>query len=234
MTPNTKPRRPLLEGALAAALMGGLLFLTLAAPGRLGLPPASAARAERTEAVTAPPPRGREVATFAAGCFWSMEAIFKRLKGVERVDPGYSGGSAPHPSYEQVETGTTGYAEAANITFDPRVISYRDLLRVLLTVRDPTTPNQQGPDRGPQYRSVIFYRSPAQKRAAEQALREVSAARVWPDPVVTEVRPFTSFYRAEGYHLDYYNRHPNEDYCQYVIAPEIAAFRAKFADKLKR
>ena len=177
--------------------------------------------------------KNKETATFAAGCFWSMEAIFKQLKGVEKVEPGYAGGSTAKPSYEQVETGKTGHAETANITFDPKVISYRDLLQVLLTVRDPTTMNRQGPDEGPQYRSVIFYRNAAQKQAAQKAIQEVNVSHQWKNPVVTQVAPLTTFYRAEGYHLDYYNQHPNEPYCRSVIAPEIAEFREKFKSKLK-
>ena len=162
-----------------------------------------------------------------------MEAIFKQLKGVEKVEPGYAGGTLPHPSYEQVEVGNTGYAETINITFDPKVISYRDLLQVLLTVRDPTTPDRQGPDEGPQYRSVIFYRNSAQKQAATKAVQEVTAAHVWHDPIVTTVTPYTKFYRAEDYHLNYYSLHPDQPYCASVIAPEIAEFRAKFKSKLK-
>jgi peptide-methionine (S)-S-oxide reductase len=218
-------RRWLLYSGLAVALAGGLAIILGMMPGR--------ASAEVTVAETASPPPGKEVATFAAGCFWSMEAIFKQLKGVEKVVPGYAGGRMPHPSYEQVETGATGYAESVNITFDPKVISYRDLLQVLLTVRDPTTRDQQGPDQGPQYRSVIFYRNAAQKQAAEEAIREVTAAHIWKNPIVTAVQPFTTFYRAEDYHLDYYRRHPYEPYCAFVIAPEIADFRAKFQSKLK-
>ncbi len=217
-------RRPLWGILLAVAVAGGLAFTQFVHPGR-----SSAA----TQAVTAPPPPGMEQATFAAGCFWSMEAIFKQLKGVTHVDPGYAGGTAPHPSYEDVETGETGYAESANITFDPKVISYSDLLQVLLIARDPTTKDRQGPDEGPQYRSVVFYRSPAQKQAAEEAIQKLNMAHTWRNPIVTEVKPFTSFYRAEDYHLNYYNLHPDEPYCQYVIAPEIADFRKKFKSELK-
>jgi len=176
---------------------------------------------------------GSETATFAAGCFWSMEAIFQQLKGVEKVEPGCAGGSLPNPSYEQVETGTTGHAESINITYDPKVISYSDLLKVLLTVRDPTTLNRQGPDAGPQYRSAIFYRSPAQKQAALEAIQKTAAAHLWSGHIVTTVQPFTNFYPAESYHDDYYRHHPNESYCQFVIAPEIADFRSKFRSKLK-
>lgn len=176
---------------------------------------------------------GSETATFAAGCFWSMEAIFQQLKGVEKVEPGYAGGNVANPSYEMVETGTTGHAESININYDPKVITYSDLLKVLLTVRDPTTLNRQGPDAGPQYRSAIFYRSPAQKTAALEAIQKITAAHLWSGRIVTTVQPFTNFYPAESYHDDYYRHHPNEDYCQFVIAPEIADFRAKFRSKLK-
>lgn len=225
MTDMRQSRKSWMGGVMAVALAGGMALALMSLPGRTQSAP--------TQAVTAPPPPGREVATFAAGCFWSMEAIFKQLKGVDKVEPGYAGGTLPHPSYEQVETGNTGYAESLNITYDPKVISYADLLQVLLTVRDPTTPNRQGPDEGPQYRSVIFYRNGAQRQAALTAIRQMTAARVWPNPIVTQVAPLRTFWRAEGYHLDYYRLHPNQPYCAGVIAPEIAEFRAKFKSKLK-
>jgi peptide-methionine (S)-S-oxide reductase len=196
--------------------------------------PVRAAASSNTRAETVAPVKGKQMATLAAGCFWSMEAIFKQLKGVERVVPGYAGGTATNPSYESVETGKTGYAETVNITFDPKVISYRDLVQVLLIARDPTTRNRQGPDEGPQYRSVIFYRTPEQKRVAEQAIREVNASHKWPNPIVTEIKPFKSFYRAEDYHLDYVRIHPNEPYIKFVVDPEIKEFREKFGDKLKK
>lgn len=176
----------------------------------------------------------KETATFAAGCFWSMEAIFKQLKGVEKVEPGYAGGKKANPSYEQVETGTTGHAESLNISFNPKVITYRDLLEVLLTVRNPTTPDKQGPDEGPQYRSIIFYHNDEQHKEAQDVIKKFIAGRVWPDPIVTEIRPFANFYKAESYHFDYYRLHPEEGYCKHVIAPEIAEFRAKFKAKLKK
>jgi peptide-methionine (S)-S-oxide reductase len=176
----------------------------------------------------------RETATFAAGCFWSMEAIFKQLKGVYSATPGYAGGKLAHPSYEQVETGTTGHAESLNIVYDPKVISYRDLLEVLLTVRDPTSLNRQGPDEGPQYRSIIFYRNDDQKRAAKEMIAKITAEHVWQRPIVTEVQPLGNFYRAEDYHMDYYRLHPDQPYCGSVVAPEIAEFRAKFKAKLKK
>ena len=180
------------------------------------------------------PPAGKEVATFAAGCFWSMEAIFNQLKGVEKAQSGYAGGKLANPTYEQVETATTGHAESLNITFDPKVITYRDLLEVLLTVRDPTTINRQGNDAGPQYRSIIFYRTPAQKQAAEEMIQKFTQKKVWPNPIVVKVQPFANFYNAEDYHTNYYNLHPTQGYCKNVIAPEIAEFRQKFKSKLKK
>ncbi len=225
----TKPFRPFYFGAavcallLAGVVMSGLRQAVVAGPKSASAKTPAAAKT----------PQGREVATFAAGCFWSMEAIFKQLKGVDKVEPGYAGGKLANPSYEQVESGSTGHAEALNIIFDPKVISYRDLLQVLLTVRDPTTLNKQGPDEGPQYRSVIFYRNPKQKADARAAIASVTAAHIWKAPIVTPVTKFANFYRAEDYHLDYYNLHPDQGYCKYVIAPEIADFHAKFKDKLK-
>jgi|SRR5579871_931181 len=213
-----QPRRDFLYGLLVAVLAGGC---------------AMAMRAPSAPPAPVKVPAGKEVATFAAGCFWSMEAIFKQLKGVVSVEPGYAGGRVAHPSYEEVESGMTGHAESVQIVFDPKVISYGDLLRVLLTVRDPTTLNQQGPDVGPQYRSVIFYHNEAQHRMAQEMIRKITAERLWPHPIVTTVTPFTNFYRAEDYHLDYYRRHPDQEYCRFVIAPEIANFRAKFKSKLK-
>ena len=214
-------RRGFLVYTLTAALVGSLGIASLAAPGPQAASPG---------AKVAP---SREVATFAAGCFWSMEAIFKQLKGVEKADSGYAGGKVAKPSYEQVETGTTGHAESLNIVFDPKVITYRDLLEVLLTIRNPTTPNKQGPDEGPQYRSIIFYRNEAQHKAATEMIQKITKAHVWSNPIVTEVAPFTNFYKAEDYHVNYYNLHPDERYCRFVIAPEIAEFRAKFKSKLK-
>ena len=217
-----QPRRAFLVYTLTAALVGSLGIASLAAPD----PQAAAPGAKPTPT--------RETATFAAGCFWSMEAIFKQLKGVERADSGYAGGKVAKPSYEQVETGTTGHAESLNIVFDPKVITYRELLEVLLTVRNPTTPNQQGPDEGDQYRSIIFYRNAVQHKAAVEMIQKFTKEHVWPNPIVTEVVPFTNFYKAEDYHVNYYKLHPDERYCRYVIAPEIAEFRAKFKSKLKR
>lgn len=179
-------------------------------------------------------PPGKEAATFAAGCFWSMEAIFKQLRGVEKAEPGYSGGKVANPSYEQVETGTTGHAESLNIIFDPKVISYRDLLEVLLTVRDPTTLNRQGNDEGPQYRSIIFYRNEEQKKIAREMIAKFTSMKVYSRPIVTEIQPYAAFYRAEDYHLDYFRLHPNQPYCKFVVAPEVKEFQQKFKAKLKK
>ncbi|OWK47353.1 peptide-methionine (S)-S-oxide reductase MsrA [Fimbriiglobus ruber] len=175
----------------------------------------------------------RETATLGGGCFWCVEAVFELLKGVESVESGYAGGHVPNPTYEQVCTKTTGHAEVLQIRFDPAVVSFRDILRVFLTAHDPTTLNRQGNDVGPQYRSVIFYHSPEQKRVAEEVIAEVTAEKLWADPVVTEVAPFTKFYPAEGYHQGYYRDNPYQPYCAYVISPKVAKFRKQFAAKLK-
>ena len=195
-----------------------------------GLPGAS--QAAQTPA--SKPGATKETATLAAGCFWSMEAIFKQLKGVDKVEPGYSGGKAANPSYEDVETGNTGHAESLNIYFDPSVITFADLLQVMLTVRNPTTANQQGNDVGPQYRSVIFYRNEEQHKTAQVVIQKMNASHLWSRPIVTTVTPYSHFYRAEDYHFDYYRLHPDQGYCRYVIAPEIKEFRLKFKSKLKQ
>jgi len=176
----------------------------------------------------------KEVATLAGGCFWCLEAVYTELKGVEKVESGYSGGSVPNPSYRLVCTGTTGHAEVVQITFDPLVVSFRELLEVFFTIHDPTTRNRQGADVGPQYRSAIFYHSPGQKSTAEQVIREIEAAKIWPATIVTEVMPFEAFYKAEDYHQDYFKNNPEQGYCQVVIAPKVSKFRHKFFEKLKK
>ncbi|NLU41755.1 MAG: peptide-methionine (S)-S-oxide reductase MsrA [Firmicutes bacterium] len=163
-----------------------------------------------------------EKATLAGGCFWCTEALFRRLKGVEKVEPGYSGGHTENPTYEQVCTGTTGHAEAVQITYDPQVISFRQLLEVFFTVHDPTTLNRQGEDVGTQYRSAIFYHSPEQKAIAEQMIRELDQSGQFASPVVTEVVPYRAFYRAEDYHLNFFERNPNQLYCRAIIPPKLA------------
>jgi len=174
-----------------------------------------------------------EVATLAAGCFWCTEAAYSIIKGVERIEPGYTGGTVPNPSSEEVSTGTTGHAEAAQIFFDPKVISYREILEIFFTIHDPTSVNRQGADIGPQYRSAIFYGSPEQKATAEALIQELSKEGIWDKPIVTEVVPLKEFYRAETYHKDYYKKHPKEPYCQVVIAPKIAKLQHRFIDKIR-
>jgi peptide-methionine (S)-S-oxide reductase len=176
----------------------------------------------------------RETATLAGGCFWCLEAVFAELKGVEKVVSGYAGGTVPRPTYEQVCTGTTGHAEVVQVTFDPSVISYSDLLEVFFTIHDPTTLDRQGADVGPQYRSAIFFASPAQEAAARKAIAAITAAKIWKDPIVTRVVPLDQFYAAEDYHQDYYASNPNAGYCQVVIAPKVAKFRKQFLARLKR
>ena len=176
----------------------------------------------------------REVATLAGGCFWCLEAAFQDLKGVERVQSGYAGGRVANPSYEQVCTGTTGHAEVVQITFDPEMVSFDDLLHVFFTIHDPTTLNRQGVDVGTQYRSAIFYHTADQKAAAERVIAELQSEHVWDDPIVTELKPLEAFYPAEEYHRDYFRRNPNQGYCSAVIAPKVAKVRKLFLDKLKQ
>ncbi|HTW77733.1 MAG TPA: peptide-methionine (S)-S-oxide reductase MsrA [Thermoplasmata archaeon] len=175
----------------------------------------------------------REVATLGGGCFWCTEAVFSDLRGVVEVVPGYSGGSVPRPTYEQVCTGSTGHAEVVQVTFDPNVLTYHDLLTVFFTVHDPTTKDRQGNDVGPQYRSAVFYRNAAEKATAEQVVRELEAEHLYRKPFVTEIVPFQAFYPAEEYHRNYFRRNPERAYCQLVIAPKVAKFRSKFTDRLK-
>ncbi|HEY8531655.1 MAG TPA: peptide-methionine (S)-S-oxide reductase MsrA [Limnochorda sp.] len=174
-----------------------------------------------------------EVATLGGGCFWCLEAVYQEVEGVERVLPGYSGGHVEHPSYEQVCTGTTGHAEVVQLTFDPQVISYRELLEIFFSIHDPTTPNRQGADVGPQYRSVIFYHNPEQEAVARELIEQLEREGVYGAPIVTEVVPFKAFYPAEAYHHRYFERNPNQGYCQVVIAPKLAKFRKTHAHRLK-
>ncbi len=183
---------------------------------------------------TAQPNTNSRVATLAGGCFWCLEAIYDELKGVVSVESGYAGGSVPNPSYELVCTGKTGHAESVRITYDPAIISYRDLLDVFFAIHDPTTLNRQGADVGTQYRSVIFYHTPEQKAEAEQVMAEITAAHLWPKPLVTEVVPFQNFYVAEDYHQEYFRRNPGQGYCRLVIAPKVAKFRQHYLERLKK
>ncbi len=175
-----------------------------------------------------------EVATLGGGCFWCLEAVYDELRGVEKVESGYAGGHTPNPTYREVCTGTTGHAEVVQITYDPREISYRDLLDVFFTIHDPTTLNRQGADIGPQYRSIILYHTPEQRAAAEAAIAELTEAKIWPDPIVTEVVPFSVFYKAEDYHQNYFANNPNQPYCRLVVAPKVAKARQKYVERLKR
>lgn len=175
----------------------------------------------------------KEVATLAGGCFWCTEAVFTIINGVEKVEPGYAGGSVPNPTYEQVSTGTTGHAEAAQITFNPEVISYREILEIFFATHDPTTLNRQGPDVGTQYRSAIFHNNEVQKATAESVIAELEKEGIWDKPIVTQVEPLKMFYKAEIYHKDYYKNHPNQPYCQQIITPKIIKLQQRFLDKLK-
>lgn len=174
-----------------------------------------------------------EVATLGGGCFWCLEAVYDQLKGVTDVVSGYSGGHDERPTYEAVCRGTTGHAEVVQVTFDPAVISFRDLLDVFFTIHDPTTLNRQGADVGTQYRSAIFYHSAEQQAAAQEVIAEITAGELWPDPIVTEVVPLTKFYPAEDYHQEYFARNPYQGYCQVVIAPKVAKFRKQYLERLK-
>jgi len=175
----------------------------------------------------------KEIATLAGGCFWCLEAVYDRMKGVESVESGYIGGHVPNPSYQAVCTGRTGHAEAVQIAFDPKVVSYRDLLEVFFVIHDPTTLNRQGHDVGTQYRSAIFYHSPAQKAVAEDVIAALTKDQVFDDPIVTEVVPAGPFYVAEEYHQEFFTRNPEQGYCVAVVSPKVAKLRQKFAEKMK-
>lgn len=174
-----------------------------------------------------------EVATLGGGCFWCVEAAYHELQGVTGVVSGYSGGPGANPSYEEVCGGGTGHAEVVQVTFDPAVIGYREILQAFFTVHDPTTLNRQGADEGTQYRSVVFTHSPEQAKTAHQVVAELTAEQVWDDPIVTEIAPFKAFYPAEAYHQRYYERNPYQGYCQAIIRPKLAKFRKEWQAKLK-
>jgi peptide-methionine (S)-S-oxide reductase len=176
----------------------------------------------------------KEVATLAGGCFWCLEAVFVELRGVDKVVSGYAGGQVANPTYEQVSSGTTGHAEVVQITFDPQVISYKDLLDVFFTIHDPTTLNQQGADIGTQYRSAIYYHSPEQKAVAVKAIADITAAKIWDNKIVTEITKLETFYKAEAYHQRYFELNPDKAYCRIVIVPKVIKFRKQFLPKLKK
>lgn len=175
-----------------------------------------------------------QVATFGAGCFWCTEAVFLNVKGVTKVVSGYEGGKVKNPSYREVCTGETGHAEVTQITYDPSIVSFEDLLEVFWNTHDPTTLNRQGADEGTQYRSVVFYQNEEQKKIAEAYKKQLEASHVYKNPIVTEITPASAFYPAEDYHQNYYELNPNAGYCQYVIRPKVEKFRKQFASKLKK
>ena len=174
-----------------------------------------------------------EVATVAAGCFWCTEAAFTIIRGVKRIETGYTGGVVPNPTYADVLTGQTGHAEAAQIFYDPKVISYREILEIFFAMHEPTSLNRQGADVGTQYRSAIFYHDEQQKQTAITLIDELNHEGIWERPIVTSIEPLKHFYKAETYHKDYYKIHPREPYCQVVIAPKVAKLRSRFVDKIK-
>ncbi len=185
----------------------------------------------QTQSVNAPP--GKEVATLGGGCFWCVEAVFDELHGVEQVESGYAGGTMAYPTYHQVCTGATGHAEVVQVTFDPKAVSFKEILDVFFHVHDPTTLNRQGADVGTQYRSVIFYHDEEQKKIAEQVIKDLNAAKIRNAPIVTELVPFKAFYKAEDYHQEYFRQNPNQGYCRVVIAPKLTKFRKQYHDQLK-
>ena len=176
----------------------------------------------------------KEIATLAGGCFWCLEAVFDELKGVESVESGYSGGHVANPTYRQVCAETTGHAETVKISFDPGILSYKDLLNVFFAVHDPTTLDRQGNDVGTSYRSAIFYQDESQKAAALEVIQDLTAQKLWGDPIVTEVTKFDHFYPAEDYHQEYFLNNSNQPYCRVVVAPKVAKFRKQFLDRLKK
>jgi peptide-methionine (S)-S-oxide reductase len=176
----------------------------------------------------------QETATLAGGCFWCVEAVFEPLEGVIDVVSGYTGGQHPHPSYEAVCSGVTGHAEAVQVTFDPDVLSYRDVLEIFFAFHDPTTLNRQGADAGTQYRSAIFFHSPEQEAVAREVIAELERTKTFDRPIVTEVAPFTTFYPAETYHQDYFRRNPQQPYCAAVISPKLAKLRQHYRSRLRR
>jgi peptide-methionine (S)-S-oxide reductase len=175
---------------------------------------------------------GQEIATLGGGCFWCLEAVYDEMAGVLSVESGYMGGRTENPTYQDVCGGDTGHIEVVQVTFDPRIVSYREILEVFFAIHDPTSLDRQGADVGEQYRSAIFYHGPEQKATAEQTIRELNAEGIWSSPIVTEVRPAETFYRAENYHQDYFRNHRREPYCAFVVAPKLKKFREKFASKV--
>ena len=228
-----------MKGRPKAVVGGGLVLAAVAVAAWAGglftksRPPIFPAPDPAGPEAPGPLPGGLQQATFGSGCFWCSEAVFQRLEGVRSVVPGYSGGDVKNPAYEQVSTGTTGHAEVVQLTYDPEVISYADLLEVFWRTHDPTTPNRQGHDVGPQYRSVIFYHNDDQRRLAEHYKAKLDEAGAFAAPLVTEIVPFRAFYPAEAYHRNYFNDNPRQPYCSLVIRPKVEKFKQVFHDKLK-
>lgn len=176
----------------------------------------------------------KEVATLGGGCFWCVEAVYNQLKGVESAISGYMGGHVDNPTYQQVCSKTTGHAEVVNVTFDTDVVTFQEILNIFFTVHDPTTLNRQGNDVGPQYRSGIWYHSDEQKRIAEETIKRLDKEGLYPNKIVTEVTPASTFWVAEDYHQEYFANNPNQGYCSFVIAPKVAKFRKQYFDQLKK
>lgn len=177
-------------------------------------------------------PHTTSKAVLGGGCFWCLEAVYQEVAGIESVMSGYAGGQMPDPTYEQVSSGATGHAEVVKLAFDPAIISYNDVLDIFWAIHDPTTPGRQGNDVGSQYRSIILYADDEQKQTAEQS--KAAVAKLWPNPVVTEIKPLEAFYEAEDYHQNYFRNHPEQAYCQLIINPKLQKLREKFHDRLKR
>ena len=175
-----------------------------------------------------------ETVVLGGGCFWCLEAVYQQMEGVLSVESGYMGGRAPDPTYREVCSGTTGHVEVVRIAFDPGITSYREILEVFFAIHDPTTRDRQGNDVGSQYRSVIFYSSGEQRSAAEEIIRELNAEHIWQDPIVTELQPAMTFYRAEDYHQEYFRNNSQQPYCAFVVAPKVKKFREKFANRVKQ
>ena len=175
-----------------------------------------------------------QIATLGGGCFWCLEAVYQEMEGIQKVVSGYMGGHVSNPTYQQVCTGTTGHVEVTQVTFDADTVSYKEILEVFFAIHDPTSWDRQGNDSGPQYRSAIFYHDDAQRAVAEAVMRELAAESVYSKPIVTEVRPATTFYPAEDYHQQYFTNHPNQPYCTFVVSPKVKKFRQKFADRLRQ
>jgi methionine-S-sulfoxide reductase len=174
-----------------------------------------------------------KIATLGGGCFWCVEAVFNQVRGIKKIDSGYSGGSIVNPTYEQVSTGRTGHAEVVQILYDQNMISFEEILKIFFAIHDPTTLNKQGADEGTQYRSVIFYHNEDQKKIAGQVINALKSENYFDSPIVTKIEPFVAFYPAEDYHKNYFQRHPQQPYCRIVISPKVAKLRKKFRDKLK-